>query len=76
MKYYIEKSINFFGDKISTKVSSPANKCLHNIEESSTLLENKDADILHSIVAKLLLVEKIVRPHINPAISFLCTRFT
>ena len=58
MKYYIEVSIGFFGEEIITTVSSPAKKGLQNIDESSTRLENKYADNLHYIVAKLLWIAK------------------
>ena len=54
MKDYIQVSIDLFGEEISTNISSPAKKGLQNIYESSTRLEKKDADILHSLVAKLL----------------------
>ena len=60
----------------SAKVSSPVKKYLQNIDESYTRLEKKYADILHSIVAKLLWVAKRGRPDIQTAISFLCTRVT
>ena len=39
-------------------------------------MEKKDADIFHSIVAKLLWVEKWGRPDIEPSISFLRTGVT
>ena len=54
MKDYIEESIDLFREEISTKVSSPENKGLKNVDESYTRLEKKDADIFNSIVAKLL----------------------
>ena len=76
MKDYIEESIDLFREKISTKVSSPAKKGLQNVDEGSTRLEKKDADIFHSIVAKQLWVGKWGRPNIEPSISFLCTRVT
>ena len=65
-----------FGEEISTKVSSPEKKGMQNVHESSTRLENKYADIFHSILAKLLWVAKRGRHDIKPAISFLCTRVT
>ena len=58
------------------KVSPPANKALQNIDESSTRLEKKNADIFHSIVERLLWVTKRGGPEIEPAIFFLCTRVT
>ena len=45
MKDYIEESIDLFREEISTKVSSPENKGLKNVDESYTRLEKKDADI-------------------------------
>ena len=68
MKDYIKESIDFFGEELSTNVSSPAKKGMQNMDDSSTIIEKKDADILHSIVAKLLWVTKRVRPNIEPAI--------
>ena len=38
MKDYIDKSIDLFGEEISTKVSSPVKKILQNVDESSTIL--------------------------------------
>ena len=38
MKDCINESIDFFGEDISTNISSPAKKCLQNIDESSTRL--------------------------------------
>ena len=76
MKYYIGESIYLFGDEISAKVSSPVKKGLQEIHESSKRIEKKDVDILHSIVAKLIWVEKGGSPDIEPAIFFLCARVT
>ena len=76
MKDYINESIGLFIEDISATVSSPAKKVLHNIYNSSTRLENKDPDILHSIVAKLIWVSKRGRPNIETDLSFLCTRVT
>ena len=47
---------------------------MQNIYDGSTILEKKYADILHSIVAKLLWVEKRGRSDIKTPILFLCTR--
>ena len=56
--------------------SSPAKKGLQNIDENFTRLEKKDAEVLNSIVAKLLWLEKSVRTNIETSISFLCNRAT
>ena len=71
MKYCIEESIDLFREELTPKLSSPEKTSMHNIDESPTRLENKDADILRSIVAKLLWVEKGGRPEIMPVVSFL-----
>ena len=76
MKDYIEESIDLFGEYISTKVSSPENQGMQNVDESSKILYKKDADILHSIVEKILWVAKMVRPNIGPSVLVLCTRVT
>ena len=76
VKDYICESIDLFREEISVKVSSLAKKVRCNVDERSTRLKKKDADIFHSIVAKLLWVEKRGRPDIEPAISFLCTIVT
>ena len=49
---------------------------MQNIDESSTRQEKKGADILHSMVAKLLWVAKMGKPDIEPVILFLCTIVT
>ena len=38
MKYYIEESIDLFGDELSATVSSPPKKVLQNTDKSSTKL--------------------------------------
>ena len=58
MKDNIEESIGLFGEEIGTKVSSLEKKVVQNVDESSSIMENKDAYIFHSIVAKLIWVEK------------------
>ena len=76
MNYYIEESIGLFREDLRMTESSPKNKGLQNIDESYTRLEKKDADILHSIVSKIICVAKRGRSVIEPDISFLCTRGT
>ena len=76
MKDYIEESIDLVEEEIIAKVSSPENKGLQNMDDSSSRLQNKDVDILHYIVAKIPYVEKYGRPNIETAISLLCTIVT
>ena len=66
MNYYIEESIDLFGEELSTKLLSPARKGLQNIYYSFTILYNKDTHISYSIVAKLLWVEKGEVPTLIP----------
>jgi hypothetical protein len=73
-KTYIKEAIEAFGEDVSTKVSSPATKKLFEVNPDTPVLETERADIFHSVVAKLLWVEKRSRPDIETTISFLCTR--
>jgi hypothetical protein len=73
-KKYIEEAIETFGEDVSTNVSSAAAKKLFEINPATEVLDTERADIFHSVVAKLLWVEKRSRPDIETAISFLCTR--
>ena len=75
MKDFMDESIALFNKDIHATVSLPE-KRLHNISESSPIFYRQEAYILHSIVADILWVAKMVRPNIEPSISFLCTRVT
>ena len=44
------------------------------MDKSSISLSEKDSDVLHSVVQKLLYICKHARPDIETAISFPCTR--
>ena len=63
-----------FREDLSAAVSSPAKKGLQNINESYKILEEKYADILHSIVENNNMGRKMGKPSIEIDISFLCTR--
>ena len=54
MKYYIKESIDLLEEDLSAMVSSSTKKALYNTNEIFTGTENKYAEILHSILAKLL----------------------
>jgi hypothetical protein len=73
-KKYIEEAIETFGEDVSKRVSSAATKKLFEINPATEDLDTERADIFHSVVAKLLWVEKRSRPDIETTISFLCTR--
>jgi hypothetical protein len=59
---------------VSKSVTTPAQKHLFDIDESSPLLSTKEAEAFHSVVAKLLYVAIRAQPDILLAVSFLCTR--
>jgi hypothetical protein len=73
-KKYIREAIETFGEDVSKRVSSAATKKLFKINPATEDLDTERAGIFHSVVAKLLWVEKRSRPDIKTAISFLCTR--
>jgi hypothetical protein len=73
-KTYIQEAIKAFVEDVSAKVSSPATKKLFETNPDSPALDTERAEIFHSVVAKLLWVEKRSRPGIKTTISFLCTR--
>jgi hypothetical protein len=56
------------------KATSPANKDLFDVNQSSPLLASKERESFHSMVAKLLYLAKRARPDILLAISYLSTR--
>lgn len=74
MKDYIQEAIDAFGEPISGTVSSVATKKLFDVNDQVVPLPEKQQDIFHLVVAKLLWVMKRGRPDIELAISFLCTR--
>ena len=63
-----------FGEEITRTATTPATKNLFEIDETSRTLTNKDSEIFHSVVAKLLYVSKRGRLDIQLPIAFLCTR--
>ena len=74
MKKQIEEAIDWFGETISNKPVTPANKNLLSVNNDATPLNERKQDIFHSIVAKLLYIAKRGRPDIETTVSFLCTR--
>ena len=73
MQEYINEAIEIFDEDVSTPVASAAYVNLTNIQESESLYE-QESDMFHSFVAKLLWVEKRMRPNINTSIYLLCNR--
>ena len=66
MKDSTNEAIASFGEALDASVSSPAKNGSQNINESSPILDTQELDTLHSIVVKLLWVEKVGRPDIEP----------
>ena len=74
MRYQIRETILAFGEDVCTNVSSPASRHLMQVNETGQLLSPTKAEAYHSLVAKLLYLEKRARPDIEPTVAFLCTR--
>jgi len=73
MTGYIEEAIVLFGEDVSEHVKNMVTKKLFVVDENSKPLSTDKAEIFHSVVAKLLWVEKRSRPDIELVILFLCT---
>ena len=54
MKSYIEEAINFFGENLSTKVSSKANKIIHKVNSDPSKTVKNKSEYFHSNVANIL----------------------
>ena len=70
---YLKEAIADFGKPITSPATTPVNRNLFNVDPDAVLLEEEQADIFHSIVAKLLFVARRSRLDIGLAIAFLCT---
>ena len=75
MRNYIKSMIEYFPTKLNENdvVSTPANENLFK-KDNSKQLDQKKAEIFHTVVAKGLFVSKRARPDIQPTIAVLCTR--
>ena len=74
MKEYIKEAISDFGQEITRSATTPAKRDLFEINEDSGDLTEKDREIFHSVVAKLLYVSIRGKLDIILSIAFLCTR--
>ena len=74
MKESIKDAIQSFEEEIHGTVTSPTPRHLFQINDSSPKLNNRQAEIFHSVTAKLLYLEKRARPDIETAVAFLTTR--
>ena len=75
MRDYIQGILNEAPDDMSGTASSPAASHLFMVNnQDPEYLDNRTAELFHTMVAKLLFLSKRACPDIQLAISFLCTR--
>jgi Reverse transcriptase (RNA-dependent DNA polymerase)/Zinc knuckle len=74
MNSYIMEAINDFAEDVSSPASTPSGKGLFAVDPASCALPTTQAELFHSIVAKLLYISSRARSDISPTIAFLCTR--
>jgi len=74
MKEYLKEALSESGMAITREVATPAQKCLFEVDEESPFLSQNEAEIFHSVVAKLIYVSIRARADLLLAVSFLCTR--
>jgi hypothetical protein len=74
MRSYLEEAIVESGLNIVRKAATPANRYLFDVDDALPSLTKADADVFHSVVAKLLYVSLRGRVDLLLAVSFLCTR--
>ena len=71
---YIEKMLDDIPEDMKGESSPPAAHHLFEISKDATKLSQSYAELFHNFVAQLLYLSKRVRPDIQLAVSFLCTR--
>ena len=74
MKDYLVECISAFGEVLNSNATTPANKSLMTVDENSKKLCEKQREVFHHIVQKLLHICKRGRLDLQVAIAFLCTR--
>jgi hypothetical protein len=74
MRDYLEEAIMESELNVTRIAATPARRDLFDIDEDAKRLGKKQAEVFHSVVAKLLYVSIRARSDILLAISFLCTR--
>jgi hypothetical protein len=74
MKDYLTEAIEESGMKIERTTTTPAKKDLFDVDDAAAPLEKGEAQVFHSIVAKLLYISLRARMDILLPVSFLCTR--
>mmetsp|Transcript_5587 Transcript_5587/g.8163 ORF Transcript_5587/g.8163 Transcript_5587/m.8163 type:complete len:98 (+) Transcript_5587:1348-1641(+) len=74
MKEYIEEAAEVFGEDLTRKVSTPANKDLFEEDEKTVPLDKDHAVRFRSVVMKLQWVAERGRPDVRLPIKYLTTR--
>ena len=76
MKEYIEEAAEVFGEDLSKKVSTPANRDLFEEDEKTVPLDEDRAVRFRSVVMKLQWVAERGRPDVRLPIAYLTTRMS
>jgi hypothetical protein len=71
---YLEDILSEMPSDMEGIVRTPAQDDLFTVDESSPLLNVKDADFYHHTTARLLFPAKIARPDLQVAFAYMCTR--
>ena len=74
MKEYLKEALVESEMDITRTVATPSSRNLLDVDERSPRLEKHDAEVFHSVVAKLLYVSTRARIDLLLPIAFLCTR--
>ena len=74
MKNQLEEALDMIGEEVNGRVSSPANTKIFDVDKNAVKLTGKQADLFHSVVAKLKYGCTRSRPDIDTVVAFLCTR--
>jgi hypothetical protein len=74
MRSYLKESIAESNLQINKVAPTPSRRDLLEVNNSSLLLSKEEAEVFHSVVAKLLYVSLRARPDISLTVSFLCSR--
>ena len=76
MTEQVKETIAAFGEEITNHFATPAGGDMYVSETDDELLEKEQKERFHSVTAKLLYLMKRVRPDLEPAVAYLCTRAT
>jgi hypothetical protein len=71
---YLEDILSEMPNDMEGIALTPAQDDLFTVDESSPLLNTKDADFYHRTAARLLFAAKKARPDLQVAVAYMCTR--